>query len=141
MTAKDELPPLVSLSPVQRTALQTLWEIGEGTVYDLLDRFPDPKPPYTSVLSALQKLRKLGWVSFVSMAGEKGRYYLYRATRSCAENENGNVRRILATMFGGDAYRMAQQLIAHEGLSAEELADLRRLIDERRRQAKEPPDV
>ena len=75
------------------------------------------------------------------MAGEKGRYYLYRATRSRAENEGGNVRRILATMFGGNAYQMAQQLIAHEELSAEELADLRRLIDERRRQAKEPPNV
>jgi BlaI family penicillinase repressor len=141
MAPKDELPSLANLSPVQRAALQTLWEIGEGTVYDLLDRFPEPKPPYTSVLSALQKLRKLGWVSFVSMAGEKGRYYLYRAAHSRAETEGGNVRRILTAAFGGDAYRMAQQLITHEELSADELADLRRLIDERRRQVEEPPDV
>jgi predicted transcriptional regulator len=107
----------------------------------LLDRFPDPKPPYTSVLSALQKLRKLGWVTFEAITKDKGRYYLYRATRSPSAADGGNTRRILAAVFGGDVFRMAQQLLTHEELSADELADLHRLIDERRRRVEGPPDV
>ena len=132
MTSKDELPSLASLSPVQRAALLALWEVGEGTVYDLLDHFPEPKPPYTSVLSALQKLRNFGWVRFVVMVGEKGRFYLYRPTRSREEAERTTARSVVEEMFSGDAFRLAQHLLSGGTLSAEQLVQLRKLIDERR---------
>jgi predicted transcriptional regulator len=129
----DEQPSLADLSPVQRAALAALWEVGAGTVYDLLDRFPEPKPPYTSVLSALQKLRKFGWVSFESVAGEKGRYYVYRPTRSREEAERTTARNVVEEVFSGDAFRLAQHLLGQETLSPEQLAQLRKLIDARRR--------
>jgi len=139
VTPKDELPSLASLSPVQRAALLALWEVGEGTVYDLLDHFPEPKPPYTSVLSALQKLRNFGWVSFEARVGEKGRYYLYRPTRSREEAERTAARNVVEEVFSGDAFRLAQHLLGQETLSADELSQLRKLIDERRRGKKTNP--
>jgi BlaI family penicillinase repressor len=141
VTAKDEVPSLASLSPVQRAALLALWEVGEGTVYDLLDRFPDPKPPYTSVLSALQKLRNFGWVSFEAVVGEKGRYYLYRPTRWREEAERTTARSMVEEVFSGDAFRLAQHLVNGETLSPEQLAQLRKLIDERRRGKKTDPET
>jgi predicted transcriptional regulator len=140
VTPKDELPSLASLSPVQRAALLALWEVGEGTVYDLLDRFPDPRPPYTSVLSALQKLRNFGWVSFESVVGEKGRYYLYRPTRSREEAERTTARNVVEEVFSGDAFRLAQHLLSGETLSADQLTQLRKLIDERRRGKRTDPE-
>jgi predicted transcriptional regulator len=118
---------------VQRAALLALWEVGEGTVYDLLARFPEPRPPYTSVLSALQKLRSLGWVTFEPVVGDKGRHYLYRPTRSREEAERSAARSVVEEVFSGDAFRLAQHLLDREALSPDQLAQLRKLIDERRR--------
>jgi predicted transcriptional regulator len=130
------------LPPLQRFALEALWNGGPGTVYDVLDRLPDGRStPYTSILSALQKLEKAGWVTHEALSQGKGRYYVYTAALTRAEAQESTLGRLLHSLFEGDLYTMAQRLLAREGLSREELAALRKLIDERRRERKGPPHV
>jgi len=133
--------PLNRLAPLQRAALEALWDGGAGTVYEVLDRLPGAPPPYTSVLSALHRLQKDGWVEHKTQTRDKGRYYVFRAARTREEAQGGTVRQVLHAVFGGDAFKMALQLLSHEELSADELAALRRLIDQRRREAEESSDV
>ena len=78
--------PLEQLAPLQRHVLETLWDGGPGTVYDLRDRLADGESvPYTSVLSALQKLEKFGWVTHESRTQNRVRQYVYAAAgdRGC----------------------------------------------------------
>jgi predicted transcriptional regulator len=134
--------PLDQLAPLQRAVLETLWTGGPGTVYEVLDRLPRrAAPPYTSVLSALQKLEKAGWATHESAGRDRGRQYVYAAARSRDAAQAGTVRRMVDAVFGGDAFLMAQQLLAGESLTADELAALRKLIDQRRREARGPGDV
>ena len=118
-------PTLDDLGPLQRQVLDLLWQTGEGTVYDILDRLPDPKPPYTSVLSALQKLEKVGWAS----ARREGRQYVYAAAKSREELDDLTLRAFVDRVFRGQTARMFQHLLADPNLSAKELAELKRLKD------------
>jgi predicted transcriptional regulator len=134
--------PLDQLAPLQRAVLEALWDGGPGTVYEVLDRLPEgAATPYTSVLSALQKLEKAGWATHEAVSRDRGRQYVYAAARTRDAAQAGTVRQVLDAVFAGDAFRMAQHLLGSERLSAEELAALRRLIDQRRRGAGRPPDV
>jgi predicted transcriptional regulator len=140
----DPLPdvPLDQLAALQREVLEALWDGGPGTVYDVLGRLPGGESvPYTSVLSALQKLEKAGWVTHESRSRDRGRQYTYSALRDRGAARHGTLRRVLHGVFGGDAFLMAQQLLSGESLSAEELAALRKLIDQRRRETRDTPDV
>jgi predicted transcriptional regulator len=142
---QPDLPPAVpldQLAPLQRAVLEALWDGGPGTVYEVLDRLPEGRAvPYTSVLSALQKLEKAGWAAHALVTRDRGRQYVYAAARTRETARAGTVRRVLEGVFGGDAFQMAQHLLGSESLSADELAALRRLIDQRRRAAREGPDV
>jgi predicted transcriptional regulator len=78
----------------------------------------------------MQKLEKQGWLRHRS----EGRAYVYRPARSRAQVGSGALRTLLEKMFAGDRMMMFQRLIDDHDLSDEELAALRRMIDQRRKE-------
>lgn len=120
-----------SLGPLQRAIVEVIWDLREATVHEVLARLPGPKPlAYTSVLSSLQKLERLGWVDHRA----EGRTYYYRPTRSRDEVSRGSLRRVLEGVFGGSRSQLFQKLLDDDDLSAGDLAELQRLIDQKRGQ-------
>lgn len=108
--------------------MEVLWDTQEATVHEVLGRLSGPKTlAYTSVLSCLQKLEKLGWVGHRA----HDRMYFYRPSLTRAEAGGGSLKRLLAGIFRGNRLRMFQQLL-DDSLTAEELAELQRLIDRKR---------
>lgn len=118
------------LGELQRTVLETVWELGEAGVHQVRDRLNRKKKKlaYTTVLSAMQKLEKAGWLAHRA----EGRSYVYTATRTRQEAGAGSVRGFLKRVFEGDAVAMFQHLIRESDLSTEELGELRAMIDEKR---------
>jgi predicted transcriptional regulator len=130
-------PSIDDLGTLQRAVLDVIWERGEATVHEVLARLPSDRPlAYTSVLSTLQVLEKLGWVTHRS----EGRTYVYRATGGREEAGKRSVRKFVQRVFQGNALLLFQHLLEDDNLSPEELAWLRRMIDQRRRELQEPPD-
>jgi predicted transcriptional regulator len=130
-------PSIDDLGTLQRAVLETVWERGEATVHDVLAHLPSERPlAYTSVLSTLQVLEKLGWVTHRT----EGRTYVYRATRSRDEAGKRSLRKFVQGVFRGNALLLFQHLLEDDHLSPEELASLHRMIDRRRQELKEPPD-
>jgi len=125
------------LGELQRAVLETLWELGEAGVHEVrgrLNRKRKKKLAYTTVLSALQKLEKAGWLAHRA----EGKSYVYRPTRTRDEAGAGSVRRFLQRVFAGDAVALFQHLIRESHLSVEELADLKRAIEEKERAEDKP---
>ncbi len=120
------------LGDLQRTVLETLWELGEASVHEVRDRLNRKKRKlaYTTVLSALQKLEKAGWLAHRA----EGKSYVYIPTASREEAGAGSVRGFLKRVFEGDAVAMFQHLIRQSDLSDAELDELRTLIDEKRKE-------
>ena len=119
-----------ALGELQKAVMETVWGLGEATVgqgRDKLDR--DPPPAYTTVLSVMQKLEKAGWLKHRS----EGRAYVYLPTRSRDEAGANTLRTFIDRVFRGDPLLMFQHLLDDEELSPEELAELRKMIDRKRK--------
>ena len=84
---------------------------------------------YTTVLSAVQKLEKKGWLEHRT----EGRAYVYRAVKEKEDVGAGKLRELLKTVFSGDPRLLLSSLIDEAKLSDAELTELRQLIDERRK--------
>src|SRR5262245_48477910 len=120
-----------SLGPLQKAIMDTVWELDEATVQQVLDRLSREKPlAYTTVLSAMQKLEKLGWLRH----REEGRSYVYQPTRSREEEGKNSLRRFVDKVFGGDPMLLFQHLLEDHDLSAADLNELRKMLNQRRKE-------
>ena len=125
---------LDDLGELQRTVLETVWSLGEANVHQVRERLATKKKlAYTTVLSAMQKLEKAGWLSHRA----EGKTYIYFATASREQAGAGSVRGLLKRVFAGDAMAMFQHLIRESNLNADELGELKRLIEQKENKAGE----
>lgn len=118
------------LGTLQQEIMATVWADGEAMVQEVRDRLAADQRDlaYTTILSAMQKLERLGWLTH----REEGRTYVYRSTRSRERESRATLRRTLRQLFQGDRALLLQQLIADSDVTDEELAALRRLIQKRK---------
>jgi len=126
--------PLDDLGDLQRAVLETVWELGEANVHKVREQLDRDKTlAYTTVLSAMQKLEKAGWLDH----RPEGKSYVYFATQSREQAGLGSVRRLVKRIFEGDALAMFQHLIQEGNLNAKELGELKRMIEKKEREQEE----
>ena len=126
--------PLDELGELQRTVLETVWDLGEASVHQVRAQLNRTKQlAYTTVLSAMQKLEKAGWLSHRA----EGKSYVYFATQTREHAGAGSVRRLAKRLFKGDAMTMFQHLIREGNLNSDELGELRRMIEKKEKEQAE----
>ncbi|MCJ7675299.1 MAG: BlaI/MecI/CopY family transcriptional regulator [Sedimentisphaerales bacterium] len=122
---------LDDLGELQRTVLEIIWQMGEASVHQVRDRLiRKKKRAYTTVLSAMQKLEKAGWLKHRT----EGRIYVYLPTRTREQAGAKSVRRFLKRVFQDDAVALLQHLIYESDLDAAELSELRRMIEQKEKE-------
>ena len=123
---------LDNLGELQRAVIEVVWELGEASVHQVRKQLAlKKKLAYTTVLTAMQKLEKAGWLRHRN----EGKTYVYLPTRTREEAGANSVRKFMERMFDGDALLMFQHLMRQSKLSDEELGELRKIIDEKRRES------
>lgn len=126
-------PTLNQLGPLQQRVLKILWEQGEATVRQVLDCIGNRDLAYTTILSTMQKLEKIGWVKH----RKEGRTYVYSAQRSREQEGSKSIKGILKGVFGGDALLMFQHFMEDEQFTDDQLRDIKKMIDRKRREGKD----
>ena len=124
---------LDDLGELQRAVIEIIWDLGAGSVHQvrkLLVR--RKKPAYTTVLTAMQKLEKAGWLRHRT----QGKSYLYLPTRTREQAGARSVRKFVERMFDGDAVLMFQHLMRESKLSDSELRELREMAEQKRKENK-----
>ena len=117
-----------ALTDAQLALMKALWQVGEGSLADILAAMHDGKAlAPTTVATMLQRLSKQGWVKH----RKNGRQLIYRAAVNQQDAAKGVLSRVLSSFFGGRVSALAAQLLESEQLTQEELSALRKLIDER----------
>jgi BlaI family transcriptional regulator, penicillinase repressor len=116
-----------TLTDLQLTVMKALWEVGEGTVGDILAVLTSQGKELapTTVGTMLQRLSKQGWVKH----RKSGRQFLYRAKVNQKDAAKSVLQRVLSSFFGGRVSALAAQLLESEKLSEDELKEMRRLIN------------
>jgi predicted transcriptional regulator len=115
-----------SLTEAEQRMMEVLWEQGSGTVSEVLARIDDTKrPAFNTVQTLLRILEQKGYVRH----GEEGRAFRYFPVVDRAHASRSAVHSVVRRFFGSPG-ALAMNLLQNERLSIDELARLRRLIDE-----------
>lgn len=105
--------------------MSVLWRAGSGSVAEVREALGDPVG-YTTVLKLLQILEEKGAVRHES----EGRAYRYFPLVAPEDAGESALTRILDKIFGGSAELLLTQLVADRRVSHEELARMRKLLEE-----------
>jgi BlaI family penicillinase repressor len=124
---------LHGLGSLQSEVMDLAWEHGDVTVAQVAEAIGRRRRvTYTTVLSAMQKLEKKGWLKHRSA----GRAYIYSPTRNREQVGGRTLKELLKTTFQGDPRLLLASLLDETRLSDAELKELRQLIDTRRKETR-----
>ncbi len=119
------------LGSLQTEVLEVIWELGEATVAQVVEQIGRRRHvSYTTVLVAVQKLEKKGWLSHRT----EGRAYVFCPRRSKDSAGKSLLRDLLRGAFGGDPRLLLSSLLEEESLSDAELRELRAIIEKQRKE-------
>ena len=115
--------------------LRVLWTRGASTVRQVHDVLLRERPTaYTTALKMLQIMTEKGLVR----RDDSDRTHIYRANLSEEQTQRQLIRDLVDRAFGGSASKLVMQALAARKASAEELMEIRRLL-ESTREGKESP--
>ena len=107
--------------------LNVLWERGPATVREVHGELERRGPAgYTTVLKQLQIMTEKGLVA----RDESARAHVYRPAVDRSATQRHLVRDLARKAFDGSPLRLVQQALAGERARPEELAEIRRLLEE-----------
>lgn len=118
---------LAGTGETELEVLQVVWELGEATVGEVLERLLKRRTvAYTTVMTVMRNLADKGYLSFEV----DGRTYRYRPAVPPEDVKHGFLKGVMDHVFGGSPAALVQNLVRQEPLSREERDAIRHLIDE-----------
>ena len=116
-----------TLTDAELRLMEVLWERGEATVGEVTEALPKrPSLAYSTVLTTLRILEQKGYLRH----GRRGRAFVYRPTVGRDEARRSAIRYVLSRFFENSPELLLVNVLENEKLDAEELARLRRMIEE-----------
>ena len=122
MTKPDPIP----LSERQLEIMNVVWARREASVADVWEALTRrSKIARNTVLTLMQRLEEKGWLRHRA----EGNVFLYSATREKEGVLGKMVSRLVDTAFQGSAEGLVMTLLDGRGVSSEELARIRDMIE------------
>ena len=109
--------------------MTALWDIGHAACgKELLERYPEPKPTYTTIATYLKILYEKGFVDFFKKEGEgKTQWYVAKITRQ--EYTRMTMQSVKRNFFGNSPKSMFNYFVKEENLTPEEVMEMLQTID------------
>lgn len=127
-------PPSPRPTDAELAILRVLWDRGPSTVRQVHDVLGRQRPSaYTTALKLLQIMTEKGLVE----RDERDRTHIYRARLTQEQTQRQLVRDLADRAFGGSAAKLVLQALASKRASAEELTEIRQILDSVRTEREE----
>jgi predicted transcriptional regulator len=117
----------MQLTKAEEQVMQILWDMEEGLVKDIRDRFSDPKPARNTVSTVVRILEKKGFVGHKSY----GNVHLYFPLVTKSEYSRGQLFGLLEGYFDNSFPAMASFFAREKDLT---IADLEELLSETKKE-------
>src|SRR6266705_108253 len=123
----EQLPDPPRPTDAELEILTVLWSRGACTVRDVHEALAQRKPAqYTTILKLMQIMTEKGLVH----RDEKQRAHIYEASRPREWTQRQLAKDLLERAFGGSAAELVMGALSARKASHEEVAEIRRLLDE-----------
>ena len=116
----------MKLTSAEETLMQHLWSRGQAYMKELIDAYDEPKPAATTVATLLKRMTEKGFVGYRERGNSREYYPLVSSQAYFARHVNG----LIKNFFNNSAAQFASFFATETNLSADELAELRKIIDE-----------
>ena len=122
-----------TLSRRERQIMDIIYEAGEATAAQVLERLPNP-PSYSAVRALLRVLEEKGHLTHK----QDGPRYIFSPTLPREQASQGALKHLLETFFDGSAEKVVAALldISEEQLSPEDYGRLSELIEKARQEGR-----
>ena len=117
--------PITTLGGTEMEVLREVWALGRATARQVHDRM-ERDVAYTTVTTVIKNLADKGYLSY----HRDGATFVYTAARPAADVRQSLLSSVVDKVFGGSARSLIQTLAAHESLTADEQAEVQRLLDQ-----------
>ena|SRR5918999_2894791 len=113
--------------------LRVLWQRGPSTVREVYETIAETKPTgYTTVLKLMQIMAEKGLVK----RDETERAHVYEARAAQEQTQTQMVSDLVERVFDGSAMKLVMHALSTKAASAEELDQIRHILDEYERGAR-----
>jgi len=114
------------LTKAEEQVMQFLWSLKEAVVKDIVDRFDEPKPAYTTVATVLKVLEKKGFANHKTI----GNTHLFFPVVSKREYARLQFRSLLEDYFQGSFPKLATFFAHENNLSISDLEEMLKMSEE-----------
>jgi BlaI family transcriptional regulator, penicillinase repressor len=121
----------MQLTKAEEEIMQMLWDMGDGLVKEIRDRFDEPKPARNTVSTVLRVLEKKGFAGHKAI-GKVHRYYPVITKKDYSKSQ---LFRLMDNYFNNSFPAMASFFAQEKDLTIKELEEL--LEDTRKKLSKD----
>lgn len=115
-----------TLTKSEIVIMNILWELPEGgTIHQVLEKYEEPKPAYTTVATFLKILQNKG---FVTSEKYQRKALLFKPTITKDEYSRATMEEVKKDLFGGSIKKLMNFFVREEQLSKEDIEELLSLI-------------
>jgi BlaI family transcriptional regulator, penicillinase repressor len=117
----------IGLGDLQSAIMRVLWQRGEASVSDVHAALQDERRlAPTTIATMLKKMEAKGVVTH----RVDGRQFVYRPTVSATDVRRSMVSELVGRVFEGNPAALVSHLMSEQGISREDLEEIRRLLAE-----------
>lgn len=124
---------MTSLTKAEERIMKILWKIEKGFINDILEHFPEPKPPYNSVSTIVRVLVKKEIVSFKKY----GNTYEYFPLISKDEYRKSQMGRLIKDYYNSSLKQVVNFFSENKDLNIEEVDEVMKMLDELKNKKKD----
>lgn len=116
----------MSLSKAEEQLMEYIWTNEKMFMKDIIDSYPEPKPAATTIATLLKRMQDKGFVGY-NLFGNSREYY---AIVKKDDYFSDHVSDLIKDFFGNSALQFASFFTRASNLSANELEDLKKIVEQ-----------
>jgi BlaI family transcriptional regulator, penicillinase repressor len=114
------------LTKAEEQLMQYLWELKKGFLKDLVEKFPEPKPAYTTVSTVIRVLTRKKFIGYKSY----GKVYEYFPLVDKEDYLRKHLKIDIRNYFDGSIANFASFFANDKELDLTELEKIRKVVEE-----------
>ena len=116
------------LTQQEEEVMLFIWELGNCYVKDIVTKFPEPQPPYTTIASIVNNLKRKGYVE----AKRYGNTYMYSPLIKQGDYKRTFMGSVVRNYFANSYKEMVSFFAKEQKLSADDLKEIIDLIENKK---------
>lgn len=121
------------LTKAEEQVMQYLWDLEKGFLKDIVEKFPEPRPAYTTISTVIRVLVRKGFISYRTY-GKTNEYF---PSVSRDKYFRGHVKTLISEYFDGSVVDFASFFTGSKEVDLTELEEIHRLVEIKIQQLKE----